>query len=125
MKGNNDLNLTQLAQEFTDFEPDAHVASMDGGPFLDAMADPEPEFVSLLIRARLKKNDSKEIIIRDLYAFLLDKRYYSRSNLLYFAFDVFCSRVSLPDEVLEMTPLPHEEGSPLFKYKLVPGFNVE
>ena len=29
------------------------------------------------------------------------------------------------DEVLEMTPLPHEEGTPLFKYKLVHGFKVE
>jgi len=125
MKGNNKLNLTQLAQEFADFQPDAQFSAMDGEPFLNAMADPEPEFVTSFVLARQRRNITKESIIRDLYAFLLDKRYYSRSNLLYFAFDVFCSRVSLPDEVLEMTPLPHEEGTPLFKYKLVPGFKVE
>ena len=99
--------------------------SMSGKPFIHAMADPEPEFVTPFIRERMGKGSDKETAIRDLYAFLLDKRYYSRINLLYFAFDVFCSRVSLPDEIITLTPLPHEEGVPLFKYKLSPGYKVE
>jgi hypothetical protein len=38
---------------------------------------------------------------------------------------VFCSKVALPDAILDMTPLPHEDGAPLFKYKLQPGYKVE
>jgi hypothetical protein len=76
------------------------------------------EFAIELRGALIGKGSDKETAIRDLYAFYLDKRYYSRMNLLFFAFDVFCSRVALPDEILEITPLPHEEGAPLFKYKL-------
>ena len=118
-------DLKQLVIEFADFQPEEQFLSMDGKPFVHAMADPEPEFVIPFIKKRMETGSEKETAIRDLYAFFLDKRYYSRLNLLFFAFDVFCSRVALPDEILEMTPLPHEEGVPLFKYKLQPGYKVE
>ena len=118
-------DLVQLVKEFAEFQPDEQFLAMDGKPFVHAMADPEPEFVIPFIKARMDKGSDKETAIRDLYAFFLDKRYYSRLNLLFFAFDVFCSRVALPDEILELTPLPHEEGVPLFKRKLTPGFKVE
>ncbi len=118
-------DLAVLVKEFSGFQPDETFTSMDGDSFVNAMADPEPEFVIPFIKERMKKGSDKETAIRDLYAFFLDKRYYSRLNLLFFAFDVFCSRVALPDEILEMTPLPHEEGVPLFKYKLQPGYKVE
>ena len=120
-----EYDLTQLVKEFAEFQPDKQFLSMDSKPFVHAMADPEPEFVIPFIKERMDQGSDKETAIRDLYAFLLDKRYYSRMNLLYFAFDVFCSRVALPDEILKITPLPHEEGAPLFKYKLSPGYKVE
>ncbi len=122
---NKEYDLKQLGKEFADFQPDVQFLSMDGKLFVHAMADPEPEFVIPFIKERMDKGGDRETAIRDLYAFFLDKRYYSRINLLFFAFDVFCSRVALPDEILEITPLPHEEGVPLFKYKLTPGYKVE
>ena len=118
-------DLAALVKEFADFQPEETFSSMDSYPFVNAMADPEPEFVIPFIKERMKKGSEKETAVRDLYAFFLDKRYFSRLNLLFFAFDVFCSRVALPDQILEMTPLPHEEGAPLFKYKLQPGYRVE
>lgn len=118
-------DLATLVKEFSGFQPDKTFSSMDTNPFANAMADPEPDFVIPFIEKRMEKGSDRETAIRDLYAFFLDKRYYSRLNLLFFAFDVFCSRVALPDEILEMTPLPHEEGVPLFKYKLQPGYKVE
>ncbi len=118
-------DLAALVKEFADFQPDATFASMDGKPFTATMADPEPEFVKAFIKQRMATGLAKEIAIRDLYAFLLDKRYFAKINLLYFAFDIFCSKAALPDEIFDMTPLPHEEGAPLFKYKLQPGYKVE
>lgn len=118
-------DLAVLVKEFLDFQPDEIFLSMDGKPFVATMADPEPEFVTAFIKARTATGREKEIAIRDLYAFFLDKRYYSKINLLYFAFDIFCSKAALPDEIINMTPLPHEDGAPLFKYKLQPGYKVE
>jgi hypothetical protein len=119
------LDLDHLVREFAEFQPEGLFVSMDSKSFVTTLADPAPEFVTAFIRARKNKGSDENAAIRDLYAFLLDKRYYARSNLLYFAFDVFCSKVSLPDEILEITPLPHEEGVPLFKHKLTPGYKVE
>ncbi|ACS81444.1 hypothetical protein [Maridesulfovibrio salexigens] len=118
-------DLQELAEEFLHFEPDNQFSSIDCEPFVQAMADPEPEFVIPFIKKRIEKGSDKKTAIRDLYAFFLDKRYYSRMNFLFFAFDVFCSKVDLPAEILEITPLPHEEGVPSFKHKLSPGYKVE
>ncbi len=125
MSADKQFDLTKLTQEFAEYHPDETFASLDAKPFIDVMADPEPEFVTTFINARTGKGSGREIAIRDLYAFFLDRRYYSKLNLLYFAFDVFCSKVALPDAILDMTPLPHEDGAPLFKYKLQPGYKVE
>ena len=118
-------DLAALVKEFSGFQPDETFSTMDGKPFVATMADPEPEFVMAFINERVNKGHDREIAIRDLYAFFLDKRYFSKLNLLYFAFDVFCSKVALPDAILDMTPLPHEDGAPLFKYKLQPGYKVD
>ncbi len=118
-------DLAELVKEFSGFQPDETFSSMDGEPFVATLADPEPEFVKPFIAERMATGVGREIAIRDLYAFFLDKRYFSKLNLLFFAFDVFCSKVALPDAILDMTPLPHEDGAPLFKYKLQPGYKVE
>ena len=125
MSNTRPYDLMSLAREFSAFQPDETFVSLDGEPFVTTLADPEPEFVRAFIKVRMAQGSDKTIAIRDLYAFFLEKRYYAKLNLLYFAFDVFCSKVALPDEILDMTPLPHEDGAPLFKYKLDPGFKVE
>ncbi len=118
-------DLAALVKEFAGFQPEATFSSLDGKPFAAILADPEPEFVKPFLNERMATAVARETAIRDLYAFLLDKRYFSKINLLYFAFDVFCSKAALPDEIFDMTPLPHEDGAPLFKYKLQPGYKVE
>jgi hypothetical protein len=118
-------DLMQLAKAFAEFQPDEPFASLDAKPFVDVMADPEPEFIAPFIKARTDSGGDRETAIRDLYAFFLDRRYYAKLNLLYFVFDVFCSKVALPDAILDMTPLLHEDGAPLFKHKLQPGYKVE
>ncbi len=119
------LDLAHLVEEFSEFQPDKQFASMDGQPFVHAMSDPEPEFVVSFIREKMKKGSDRKTAIRDLYAFLLDQRYYSQINLLYFAFDVFYRDVALPEKIVDITPLPHENGAPLFKYRLLPGYKIE
>lgn len=118
-------DLAQLANEFVQFEADEQFLSLDCEPFAHVLAHPEPEFVIPFLNARMKNGSDKKTAIRDLYAFFLNKRYFSKMNFLYFAFDIFCSKVEFPDEVLEMTPLPHEDGVPSFKYKLSPNFKIE
>lgn len=119
------IDLTALVEEFADFAPDETFTALETEPFVQAMAQPDPEFVIPFLKARKERGSDKKTAVRDLYAFLLSKRYFDKLNLLYFAFDVFCSRIALPDAILNMTPLPHEEGAPLFKYKLTPGYKVE
>ncbi len=119
------IDLAHLLKDFSEFRPDNQFSSMDGKPFVRAMAEPEPEFVIPFIKEKMDKGSGRDNAIRDLYAFLLDRRYYEHLNLLYFAFDVFCSNISLPKEVLDLTPLPHEDGVPLFKYSLVPGYKIK
>ena len=117
-------DLEELVEEFSDFRPDETFSSMDGKPFVDTMVNPEPEFVTAFIKERMDNGSEKAIAIRDLYAFFLEQRYNSKLNLLYFAFDVFYSEVALPDAIISMTPLPHEDGAPLFKYKLHPDYKI-
>lgn len=120
-----DYDLAQLVNEFAQFEAGEQFLSFDCKPFVLALAHPEPEFVTNFLNERTKNGADKKTAIRDLYAFFLNKRYFSKMNFLYFAFDVFCSKIELPDEVLEMTPLPHEDGVPSFKNKLSPKFKIE
>jgi hypothetical protein len=121
----NAFDLAQLTIAFAEFQPDETFTALRPKPFVDVMADPEPEFVTPFIKVRTDQGSDRGTAIRDLYAFFLDRRYYLKLNLLYFAFDVFCSKVALPDAILDMTPLPHEDGAPLFKHKLQPGYKVE
>ncbi len=112
-------------EDFSEFQPDNQFSSMEAEPFVLAMAEPEPEFVIRFIKEKMDRGVSRNNAIRDLYAFLLDRRYYERLNLLYFAFDVFCSNIAIPKEVLDLTPLPHEDGVPLFKYSLLPNYKIK
>ncbi len=122
---NKRLNMFGLLKEFCIFRPDKQFSSMDGKKFARALAKPQPEFVASFIKTKTDYGYDRNTAIRDLYAFLLEKRYYSKINLLYFAFDIFCDKEELDDGILNITPLPHEDGTPLFKYRLLPDFNIE
>ncbi len=74
--------LVELVKEFADFQPDEQFLSLDGKAFVNAMAEPPPEFVIPFIQERMDRGSDRKTAIRDLYAFLLDKRYFSRNNLL-------------------------------------------
>ncbi len=82
-------DLAALVKAFSGFQPGETFSSMDGKPFVATLADPEPDFVKPFIDERMATGVEREIAIRDLYAFFLDKRYFSKINLLYFAFDLF------------------------------------
>ncbi len=119
------IDLSLLVNEFAEFQPDDMFSSLNGKPFTQALVKPEPEFVTPFIKKKLEKGYDRETAIRDLYAFLLDKRYNFRINLLYFVFDIFDDEDILEEEIINMTPLPHEDGTPLFKYRLIPDYRIE
>lgn len=77
---------------------------------------PIPRFVESFLAAR--KDGDKDVAVRDLYAYLLDKRYFERLNLLHFAFNIFDEDSSLPKDIIDRTPLPHEDGMPNFRHSL-------
>ena len=90
---------------------------------MEALIRPLPYFAEKFLRAR---NDTdRDIAVRDLYAYLLDKRYFERLNLLHFAFHIFDEDSPLPKDVIDRTPLPHEDGIPHFSYVLNPEFKIE
>ena len=45
-------------------------------------------------------------------------------NLLYFVFEIFDDNTPLPQEIVNRTPLPHEDGRPRFRHSLDPGFRL-
>ena len=127
MKTNREANRIDwdvLVKEFETFEPGDDFREMDPGVFSETLAKPVPDFVGRLLRKRSLKAHGRDKAARDLYAFLLGKRYDERVNLLYFAFDVFCDPSHLPEDVVNQTPFPHEDGYPKYKCRLDPDFEL-
>ncbi|RLB10941.1 MAG: hypothetical protein DRG63_13440 [Deltaproteobacteria bacterium] len=114
------INWKRLLDEWRSFQPEEAFKELDPEPFVKALIRPVPRFVEYLLTA--KRGVDEDIAIRDLYAYLLDKRYYERLNLLHFAFHVFDQDTTLPKEVVDCTPFPHEDGIPSFRYFLDPEF---
>lgn len=83
---------------------------------------PIPHFVESFLAAR--KDSDKHVAVRDPYAYLPDKRYFERLNLLHFAFNIFDEGGFLPKEVIDRTPLPHENGIPNFRHSLDPKLHI-
>jgi hypothetical protein len=113
-----------LKDEFHAFEPDEEFKASDARAFSNALVNPVPDFVRLLLEGKDPKNNDKDAAVRDLYAFLLHKRYYERLNLLYFAFDLFCESSPLPESVINETPYPHEDGTPPYRARLDSSFRL-
>ncbi len=92
---------------------------------MDSLISPTPRFVSAFVDKRDDGELTREERIRALYGFLLKKRYEERLNLLHFAFHVFDDEGCLPDEIVNMTPFPHEDGVPGFRYFSRGGYELD
>lgn len=125
---NNDLSNVipwqRRLDEYREFIPDPAWRPHAIELFVRSLIDPVPEFVSSFIRQRCSSESDYGSGVKDLYAFLLEKRYEEKLNLLYFAFDIFENATCIPEEIVDQTPFPHESGIPLYRYRLVPGFNL-
>jgi hypothetical protein len=120
----NPIDWDALVKEFETFEPADDFKETDPGVFSETLVKPVPGFVGRFLKTRSLEGNERDVAVRDLYAFLLGKRYDQRVNLLYFAFDVFCDPSLLPEDIVNQTPFPHEDGHPRYKYRLDPDFEL-
>ena len=112
------IDWKRLLQEFAVFESDAETVRIDSAAFVRSLRRPAPAFLATFLEVKVKGNFSRADALRDLYAFLLEKRYAERINLLYFAFNVFDENDWLPEQIIARTPFPHEDGIPKFRHLL-------
>jgi len=110
------IDWQRLLQEFAVFESDAETLGIDSAAFVRSLRRPAPAFVATFLQVKPAGNLSRADALRDLYAFLLEKRYAERINLLYFAFNVFDENDWLPEQIIARTPFPHEDGIPRFRH---------
>lgn len=118
------IEWERLFREFDAFEPDQEILAMDALAFPRSLIDPCPPFVAVLVARKCGGDVNHAEAVRALYAFLLEKRYQERLNLLHFAFRIFEEDTCLPQELIDRTPFPHEEGLPSFAHINDPKFEI-
>lgn len=106
----------RLRKEFASFRAPHDSLRADACVFVDSLLSPPPPFVQEFVALRIEQRETFENAVKDLYFFLLEKRYQERLNLLHFAFSIFDEGTHLPQDIIDMTPFPHEDGIPEFKY---------
>ncbi|MCU0587441.1 MAG: hypothetical protein MUF52_04720 [Syntrophobacteraceae bacterium] len=109
-----DIPWDRLLEEVAAHSLEGDEAALPCAPFVRSLTDPFPPFAALLLAARRSIGVGHDEAVRDLYFFLLRKRYEERLNLLHFAFLIFDELSQLPREVIDRTPFPHEDGLPRF-----------
>ncbi|GLI34206.1 hypothetical protein [Desulforhabdus amnigena] len=120
------IDWERLLREFENFEAYDESCHAACDTFTRSLIHPVPEFVEKLIQKKIQKEKlSYEESVKALYCFLLQKRYNEKLNLLHFAFHIFDENTCLPDEVINQTPFPHEEGLPSFKHFNDPSYKIE
>ncbi len=108
-----------LIEAFASFEPDDEWKHFPPNAFEAALMTSAKPFVEAFLKAKFPhESATRSEHLRSLYAFLLERRYREKLNLLYFAFDVFDETSQLPEDVIARTPFPHEDGVPAFRYAL-------
>ena len=117
------IDFEGLIPEFAEFRLDDKNLQYVSTLFVRSLADPLPRFVESFLGPAVNSATYADRA-RELYFFLLEKRYTQRLNLLYFAFDIFEDTTVLPEEVVNQTPFPHEDGIPGYRYALEPGFTI-
>ena len=118
------IDWERLFNEFDRFEPDEEIRAMDALPFVRSLIHPCPRFVDALVAKKQDRDTSRAEAVRALYAFLLEKRYQERLNLLHFAFSIFDENTHLPQVLIDRTPFPHEDGLPRFTNINDPKFQI-
>ena len=119
------IDWKRLLSEFEAYRPDDDFGQYEAERFVRSLSDPVPGFVDVFLEIKLKAGGTRDEAMRDLYAYLLEKRYSERLNLLHFVFEIFDGTTSLPTSVIDQTPLPHEDGIPNYRNRNVPGYNLE
>ena len=108
------IDWERLFREFDSFELDEEMRGFDASAFARSLVKPIPAFVyGFMARKELAHLSMREAA-RTLYGFLLEKRYQEKLNLLHFAFNIFDENTQLPQEIIDRTPFPHEDGIPHF-----------
>jgi hypothetical protein len=110
------IDWVRLTREFLAYEIPSDFCAYSPDVFQTALLQPLPRFVQSLLERRAQQGDGFAESARALYAFLLEKRYEERLNLLHFAFSIFDEESCLPDDIVARTPFPHEDGVPSFRY---------
>jgi len=119
------IDWERLFREFDPFEPEEELRGLDASPFVRSLIKPIPDFVNRFIERKLNTNLSRDESVKALYSFLLEKRYKEKLNLLHFAFNIFDEYTQLPQEIVDRTPFPHEDGIPRFTHINDPSFEIE
>jgi hypothetical protein len=119
------IDWERLFKEFDRFEPDEEIRELDASRFVRSLVNPVPDFVTCFIQRKHNANLSRDESVKALYSFLLEKRYGERLNLLHFAFHIFDEYTQLPEEIVDRTPFPHEDGIPRFTHINDPDFEIE
>jgi len=122
MRSERGIDFESLVLEFAGFAMDEADLRHDSGLFVRSLTAPVPRFAERLLGPPDASDDYADRV-RGLYFFLLEKRYTQRLNLLYFAFDIF-DESCLPDDVINRTPFPHEDGVPKYGNALKPDFSI-
>lgn len=118
------IDWAGLMEEFGRFQPDPGLAEHPAEAFAAALVRPVPSFAATMLAERVRRGASEGEAARDLYGFLLERRYRERLNLLFFAFDIFDGPDVLPEAVVAQTPLPHEDGEPGYRLRNRPGIDL-
>lgn len=118
-----EINFSGMIPEFAEFRLDEKSLKYESALFVRSLAAPRPRFVENLLGPAANSEEYADRV-KGLYFYLLEKRYAHRFNLLYFAFDVFEDDTALPEEVVNQTPFPHEDGAPRYANALKPGFAI-
>lgn len=110
------IDWPRLFLEFAQYETPREACDVPAESFFSSLVTPPHPFVSQFVEIKTKQGASQGEAVRDLYHYLLQKRYDEKLNLLHFAFHIFDEETLLPDAVIDMTPFPHEDGIPKFKH---------
>ena len=109
------IDWNRLGSDFSLYPLPDDAEQHDFHLFDKSLVRPLPDFVRYLFDRKRGIRDA-ERMAATLYFFLLDKRYDEKLNLLHFAFHIFDDETHLPDEVIGLTPFPHEDGIPHFRH---------
>ena len=118
------IDWEALIEEFASFELEDQASRYDASLFEQSLVDPPSEFLDAFIGRKLEHRRGRAEAVKSLYFFLLQKRYDERLNLLHFTFNIFDDTTRLPQEIIDQTPFPHEDGIPKFKYFSLPNYHL-